>query len=138
MNRTTIRINQRRLEQFRRTLPCYRQKEIFLCPGKTFDIVEAQYLVAKKPHELLQLQTREIAIICGYNNTPIKEEDGYAHFAALHGGKTIISVNAAMASEDIDTSRPIIIVPASFYVSMIIDGLHRVYKAFVSGDQERR
>lgn len=128
------RINQKNLEAFRKTLPEYRRRELFMAPCETFDIVKAQYLISKYPRQVQEIETQVLALLCGYDQTPTSDDEGYYHFPSATGeGHIIIQEHDALHHSCVDVTRPIIIVPSRFYKGQIIDGLHRLYKAYCTG-----
>lgn len=108
--------DEERLERFRRRLPRYRQNESF----QEYDVVRAQYLL-----HLLRRQPETIEI------EPLAKSYGFLPDQQFFFFK--VDQESAM-SPRIKLTRPMIGIRDLKYP--LIDGLHRLYKAAHTGQQE--
>lgn len=112
-----MKINKKKLEAYRKS----HGKEILLTPGRTYDIVVAQFLIEQDDRDSETVNIDEIAEACGFDCRPSKEEDGYLFFS-----NAVIDHEHSL--KELDLSKPLI-----FANGRLIDGHHRAYRAFMLG-----
>lgn len=117
-----MRINHKKLAAYRKT----HSREIFCTKDRTYDIVIAHYLIEQSPRQARAVNVDELASTCGFDHRPIKEEDGYSFFLRPDGSKTVI--DNEHYQKELDLNKSII-----FADGQLIDGHHRLYRAFLLG-----
>ena len=117
-----IKINQKKLEAYRKT----HSREIFCTKDATYDIVIAQFLIDQNDHDVETVSVDDLAVQCGFDHCPVKEEDGYLFFQCPDGSKSVI--DNEHFQKELDLDKPLI-----FADGQLIDGHHRLYRAFMLG-----
>lgn len=117
-----MRINQKHLAAFRKT----HTREIFRGKEQTYDIVVALFLIERDGNPVKSVSVDDLATLCGFDHRPVKEEEGELFFLRPDGSTSVI--NQAHALGSLDLEKPLIFAGAEF-----IDGMHRVYQAFMAG-----
>lgn len=112
-----MKINQKKLAAYRKA----HGKEIFCTKGRTYDIVMAQFLVEQSYEDPEIINVDELAEACGFDHRPHTEEDGYLFFS-----NAVIDHEHSL--KELDLSKPLI-----FADGELIDGHHRLYRAFMLG-----
>ena len=112
-----MRINQKKLAAYRKS----HGKEIFSTKERTYDIVLAQFLIEQDRRDGKAVSVDAIAEVCGFDRRPYREEDGYLFFS-----NAIIEHEHTL--KDLDLDKPLI-----FADGKLIDGHHRLYRAFMLG-----
>ncbi len=120
------------LEVFRHTLPAYRQQETYQFLFIRWDIVKALYLIQKDGRETHLLHVAQTAKVFGFDKeaAQVGEQEGKPVFDS---GLFYVNLETVM-SEQVDLDRPVILAQAQLGnkptpQTMLIDGLHRLYKA---------
>ena len=112
-----MKINQKKLEAYKRS----HRKEIFCTKEKTYDIVTAEFLIEQDDRDPELVNVETLATACGFDFRPTREEDGYLFFSSA-----VISHEHSL--QDLDLEKPLI-----FADGKLIDGHHRLYRAFMLG-----
>lgn len=122
-----MKINKKQLEAYRKA----HGREIFSTKEYTYDIVVAQFICEKINKATKKINVEQLASTCGFDHRPIKEEDGFLFFLRPDGSKSVIDAAHAQGI-DLDMSKPLILNPDE----ALIDGMHRLYQAFMYGVEE--
>lgn len=132
MTEKTMGIDWEGLEAFRATLPVVHeqldfQHETYRFGVWLWDIVIAQYLIAKQPRQVVPVDVEEIMKAYGLPKTADVMQVSWFYIDEKR-----------VMSEEIDTKKPIIF--TRFYVQgelrmVLIDGLQRVVKAYRTGER---
>ncbi len=118
-----MRVNQKKLQDYRKT----HGREIFCTKEATYDIVVAQFLIEQSGKDVEVVDVETLATECGFNFQPVKEEDGYSFFQRSNSSSKVVIDNEHIQKE-LDLSKPLI-----FADGQMIDGHHRLYRAFMLG-----
>lgn len=128
------KIDTEALEVFRQTLPDYRQQETMHLLTLQWDIVKALYLIAQTPHEVYPISVAKYAQVMGF---PTREEYEQRDVTPIPFS-LFYADPKCVTDERIDLERPMILAQVIFpgqvsVKNVLIDGLHRLYKASCLG-----
>jgi hypothetical protein len=123
-------IDYRELDVFRMTLPEYRRYESYSFLVANWDIVRALYLIHQQPRAPRVI---DVAQFAGNYGFPFIEGGSAGEDIAEDSGFFSVNTKAVM-SEQIDLARPLLIALIAVEgqerpSAVLIDGLHRLYKA---------
>jgi hypothetical protein len=118
-----MRVNQKKLAAYRKS----HGKEIFCTKEKTYDIVMAQFLVEQSYEDSETVNVETLAEACGFDFRPVKEEDGYLFFQCPDSTSKVV-IDHEHSLKELDLCKPLI-----FADGKLIDGHHRLYRAFMLG-----
>jgi hypothetical protein len=125
------------LESFRATLPQYRQQEKYHFLSYQWDIVRAFYLIEQRPRDPQPIHVAPCARNYGFSffEGGAKEEE-----TVEATGFFYVNIKTVM-SDEIDLERPLLIALVKLKkdeqpAAMLIDGLHRLFKAARQGRKE--
>lgn len=119
------KINQKELQAYRKS----HEREIFCTKSATYDIVVAQFLLEKNTRASETVDVEQLSADLGFDQLPVKEEDGYSFFQASPSSSKV-AIDNEHYQKELDLSKPLI-----FANGMLIDGHHRLYRAFMLGVQ---
>jgi hypothetical protein len=127
------------LEVFRRSLPEYRQYESYSFFIASWDIVRALYLIHKWPRAL---QTIDVAQFARQYGFPFIEDGSASDALPEDSGFFYVDTKTVM-SEQIDLERSVLLALIEVEgqerpSALLIDGLHRLYKAARLGTPKLR
>ena len=123
-------IDYRELEAFRMTLPEYRRYESYTFFTARWDIARSLYLIHKQPRALRTIDVAQFARTFGF---PFVEGGSTSDAIPEDSGFFYVDTKAVM-SEHIDLERPVLLAliqtkGVAQPSPLLIDGLHRLYKA---------
>jgi hypothetical protein len=127
-------IEREELEAFRAQLPEYRRRETFRFLTLNWDIVRALYIVHKCPREA---QPIDVAMFAQNYGFPFNEQGDPGGDLPESSNLFFYADPKAARDDRIDTARPVLIALVALSRekpgAMMIDGLHRLYKAAWQG-----
>jgi hypothetical protein len=134
---SALAIKSEELEAFRAQLPEYRRRETFRFLTLSWDIVRALYIVHKHPRETQKIDVATFAQNYGF---PFNEQGDPGGDLPESSSLFFYTDPKAARDDRIDTTRPVLIALVALSGekpgAMMIDGLHRLYKAAWQGQPQ--
>ena len=112
-----MRINQKKLAAYRKS----HRSEVYSSKDGVYDIVKAQFIIEQSGKSSKTISVEELAEACGFDHRPYKEEDGFQFFSNA-------VINFEHSLKELGLEKPLILLNGN-----IIDGHHRLYRAFMLG-----
>lgn len=115
-----MKINRKRFEAYRKA----HGREVFRTKEATYDITLAQFLCEQRQGHAVSVDVEALATAIGYDQRPI-EEDGLLFYPSG------VVLEHAHVQRDLDLEKPLLLAHGQ-----LIDGHHRLYRAFLLGLDE--